>query len=435
MIGIRQIYLMVMNLMNDKQAILQRINYLDIENELPEVQILSASDDIPMDIFISSLGFEERVLAVPKILAENKSLKAERGPIALVCLYRTNKNENEGNREKLLGYINTFCKEIRDININSSANLSADIRAEVKKVADANPQRLLNIVFDISTASGNLILSIMHALIEQSHFSPVNLVIAYSEALQYLPTSDEYSRDADDLVLKAASPGDQTTLHEYGVSEVDINELYPGMSRENRPEFIIAVPSYRTERLSRCLQRITDEPVGNLDNFVHWVLGSPPSPDRAFRLDMQKRIITKLMQEMCGDESVDGRGSSLQSENHSIASTLDYRDILGKLVEKIDAYAGKNISVIHMGSKMQAVGIALALFARPEVSVCYARPAHYNSTQYSIGIGSAWYVSFGCLSKVAQSVKSIGTLKFATKIKGAYDEGNQAQICQNCVCA
>ncbi|MGJ3701283.1 hypothetical protein [Variovorax sp. AFSI2.2] len=157
-----------------------------------------------------------------------------------------------------------------------------------------------------------------------------------------MPTSAQYANDSESLVLTACRPGDESSVHEYGVAEVETNELYPGKSNENREEFIIAVPPYRTERLSRCLQRLTDQPLADPDNFIFWILGSPPEPRRSFRLEMQRKVISSLLDEMSGHEQgVGAKVEVLDDANSVEASTLHYQQILRIVIEKVDAQAGK----------------------------------------------------------------------------------------------
>ncbi|MEW6293356.1 MAG: hypothetical protein AB1544_08630 [Pseudomonadota bacterium] len=256
----------------------------------------------------------------------------------------------------------------------------------------------------------------MRWLIQRFPKHQLALTIAYSEPEEYCPSEENFQEKGEDLVLSACRSGDSTSLHEHGVSEVEINELYPGDSQENRPEYIIAIPSYRTERLSRCLQRLTDEPLADPDQFIHWILGAPPSDELHWRLELQRRVIRRLLSELAGGDE-ESTNKVLTSENHSVASTLDYRQIVKLIFHRVDGNLGKNVSVVHMGSKLQAIGVSLTLTARPEVTVCYAKPTRYNAAQYSQGIGPAWQIRFPDLAPVVAAMRKVGTLRFISKIE------------------
>lgn len=398
--------------MRDKQAVLRTIEFRDIEPDLPRVVPLSTLQ-LQADVFLTSLGFEERAVSIPAFLSQRLAASNPK-VLCLLAQYSSNLEDNEVNRGQLLQHLSTFCDETRTLPADQPGDLSVALQESLTRRKPAD--RPLHVVVDISTASGNLTLSIMSALIEWAEASPLHLTIAYSEPEEYFPTWDEYASDSEKLVLTACKPGDNSSVHEFGVAEVDFNELYPGKNIENREEFIIAVPAYRTERLSRCLQTLTDQPLADPDKFIFWIFGVPPETGRKFRLDMQRRVITSLLRSMSGHEHDGIKAVVLSTENSAEASTLHYADILRIAIEAIDREAGKNISVVHMGSKMQAVGMSLALAARSEVTVCHARPDRYNAALYSRGIGSTWGVGIANLGELVSQVRRIGTLEFTTRI-------------------
>ena len=396
--------------MKDKQAVLRRVDFLHVEPQLPAVVPL---EDVSLeaDVFVCALGFEERCPAISARIA----LQSQSFALGLTAIYSSNREDNEHNENTLLSNIGKFCARSETLAADQPDLLSHELNEQLNGLTPRSGR--LQVIFDISTASGNLILSVLNALIKHSKSRPLDLTIAYSEPEEYLPTSAQYANDSESLVLTACRPGDESSVHEYGVAEVETNELYPGKSNENREEFILAVPAYRTERLSRCLQRLTDQPLADPDNFIFWILGSPPDPRRSFRLEMQRKVITSLLGEMSGHEQGVGvKAEALDDANSVEASTLHYQQILQIVIEKVDAQAGKNISVVHMGSKMQAVGMALALAVRSEVTVCHARPDRYNASLYSSGIGPAWGVRFEDLGEIVDSLGRIGTLELQAKI-------------------
>lgn len=399
--------------MRDKHAVLHTVQFEDIAQCLTEVQPFDLTET-PIDVFICALGFEDRALAIATRLAQSDWYKTNPVGKAIICSYTTNTLENESKREALQSAISHFCPSVIQLPSDLPSDLAQGLRSELISAKKSNDG--IRVMLDISAASGNLILSVMHVLAEISVHCPIALYIAYSEPAEYFPSEENYQEQGEALVLRACCKGDSNSPHEHGVSEVEINELYPGTSQENRPEYIIAIPSYRTERLAHCLQRLTDEPLSNPDQFIHWILGVPPSNERLWRLEWQQRVIRRLLSDLAGGNE-ESCGRALTSENHSCASTLDYRQITKILIERIDGNLGKNISLIHMGSKLQAIGASLALAARSEITVCYAKPARYNTNQYSGGIGPAWQILFSNFAEVVSSMRQIGTLRFIPRIQ------------------
>lgn len=399
--------------MRDKHAVLHTVAFEDVAQNLTEVEPFVVAHQA-IDIFICALGFEDRSLAIASRLSETEWYRKNRIGKAIICSYTTNTKENEAKRESLERAISQFCLDKIELPSDLPCELAQGLRNELLSAKKSNGS--INVMFDISAASGNLILSVMHVLAEVSTLCPISLSIAYSEPAEYFPSEENYQEKGEELVLRACCTGDCNSPHEHGVTEVEINELYPGESQENRPEYIIAIPSYRTERLARCLQRLTDEPLADPDRFIHWIFGVPSTDERRWRLDLQQRVIRRLLSDLAGGDSEPGN-KALTQWNHSLASTLDYRQIVKLLFERIDGNLGKNISVVHMGSKLQAIGVSLALTARPEVTVCYAKPARYNTNQYSGGIGPAWQLYFSDLAAVVRALRQIGTLRFIPRIE------------------
>lgn len=399
--------------MRDKHAVLHTVQFEDIAQCLTEVQPFDLTES-PIDVFICALGFEDRALAIATRLAQFDWYKANPVHKGIICSYTTNTLENELKREALQCAISQFCSSTLELPSDLPGDLAQGLRNELTSARKSNDG--IRVMLDISAASGNLILSVMHVLAEISTDCPITLSIAYSEPAEYFPSEENYQEQGEELVLRSCCKGDNNSPHEHGVSQVEINELYPGTSQENRPEYIIVIPSYRTERLAHCLQRLTDEPLSNPDQFIHWILGVPPTQERLWRLEWQQRVIRRLLSDLAGGHEESG-SRALTSENHSCASTLDYRQIMKILVERIDGNLGKNISLIHMGSKLQAIGVSLALAARSEITVCYARPARYNTNQYSGGIGPAWQIQFTDFAEVVSSMRKIGTLRFIPRIE------------------
>lgn len=399
--------------MRDKQAVLSVVEFTEIGSTLPDVLAFVPPNE-SVDLFICALGFEERIFAIPSEMARSESHCRRPQTKAIICSYRTNPSENEANRERLENALMVFCKDKVELTGDSPSTLAQGLRAELIPLLEE--KGVAHVIFDTSGASGNLILSVIHTLAKCAVAGRLTLTIAYAEPEHYFPSEEKYQTQGEELVLRACQAGDDTSLHEHGVSEVEINELFPGYSQDNRQEYILAIPSYRTERLTRCLRRLTDEPLSDPDSYVHWILGVPPSEERRWRLELQERVIQRLLCEVGGNpENADIK--LLTQDNCSKVSTLDYRQIMSLMFHKVDTNLGKNISVVHMGSKLQAVGVSLVLSVRPEVTVCFARPEQYNPAQYSRGVGASWKVLIDDVGRLVKELGRIGTLRFISRLE------------------
>ncbi|RST52637.1 hypothetical protein [Variovorax sp. MHTC-1] len=398
--------------MSDKLASVREIPYSEVEGYLPPVEPFDWDGEFP-DVLICALGFEDRTRAIVGRLAQTVDPSKSKHPLAVYCEYQTNNEDNAANRGPLLALLNVAYERSVSVTADDPASLRARMLDELSQVATSSAKPI-SVMVDISAAAGSLILTLCAVLTEFSATHRMRLRVAYAEAGSYEPSKDAYEVNGEQLVLKACSSGDASSLHEFGVAEVEINELYPGSPQEGREELIIALPAYRTERLSRCLRRVSSEPILPIGDHVHWILGEPPANELAFRLEFQKRVITRLL---VGESEAVSSGKALTSENMSVTSTLHYQQTTRRIVEIVDAHLGHTLSLVHMGSKMQGLGAGLALAVRSEVTVCYARPTRFNPKLYSCGIGPMWQVDFSDFGVVVDMLRTVGRLQMTTAVE------------------
>jgi len=393
-----------------KLGSLRTTSFVDVENYFPQVKKLGPQSLPKPDIFLTTLGFEKRAVEIPKMLSVAWRGQSELTATAIVGEYSTNQKDNELNRAPLLSLLNDFCGSCLTIDANQPSKIYAAaahlINEQIEKKGDRSA---LNILFDISGASGNFILSAMRAILN-SH-QKVNLVILYAEAAQYFPLEEVDTERRTEQLKEACSLGTATSFIEYGVQSPEKNELYPGCFLDNRPDFVIAVPSYRSNRMLRCLQSIGDQILAAPKDNVYWIFGLPPATHNHWRPQFQRDMVLRLLREISGSGNAQDE-AFLNGENTSLCSTLDYREIIGPIVSIADNHIGSRLSLIHMGSKMQSIGLAFALTARPEIAVTFARPDAFNPNMYSDQVGDCWQIVFDNLSQLIDSVMKVGSLKF-----------------------
>jgi hypothetical protein len=395
--------------MSDKHGFVRQLKFEDACSDLPEVTPWDGAC-APFDVFICALGFEDRAPAISQHLAA--STKSADGRRAVIFEYPGNELDNEKNKGALFAAVSSFCGQVEV----SAADVPQGMRQAVRSAVLGSHERgKRRVVFDISAASGNLILSVMYALLELREH--VELEILYSEPQDYFPDRSSYESAPQALIEEALKAGDESSMVEFGVAEVDVNELFPGAELESRPELVIAIPAFRTSRLVRCLQHLTDQPLASPAESVFWILGGPPSSTLHWRTAYQKQIVNTLMARLVGMEPSDGLAPKLNEKNCEVCSTLEYKDILRTLMHQIDVRTGQSLSIVHMGSKMQAIGVALCLTVRSEVRVCGARPQQFNASQYSRGVGAKWRLDLTELEKIVERLGLIGTLELQTKLE------------------
>ncbi|MDT4852013.1 hypothetical protein FQZ97_862290 [compost metagenome] len=101
---------------------------------------------------------------------------------------------------------------------------------------------------------------------------------------------------------------------------------------------------------------------------------------------------------------------SLPEDRWCSCDALDYKQSAKILYKQIDSKSGANISVVHFGTKIQAVGVALALVGRKEVSLVNARPSSFSASSYSKGMGKLYKIEFGDTKSVLEELSSVGSL-------------------------
>lgn len=357
----------------------------------------------PIDIYIQAAGFEERVLAIPNAILQAGSVV--RGPI-LLGRYRTNSDDNAQRETELKPLLNAFgVGDFVPFNADSPESTSSAIKNALEGKADN-----VHIAFDISGASSTLILSVMAVLLCSGR--TMRLSIFYATAAKYHEPNEAAHRQP------TIKWGD-TDLSEVGVSEVEVNELYPGRHHDHLPTFVIALPSTAPARMKRCLGYLGIEPLSGTEDRVHWILPSTDNPEHKWR---QKAVMQAVL------DIVYGESHNAERERHGAKALIElprglieysdvgnYRECARALIELIDAKAGHNISLIHLGTKVQGIGVALAMAARQEVALVSARPQAFAASTYSDGIGKMFALTIDNPVAVVRHLSAIGTIKVEAK--------------------
>lgn len=94
-------------------------------------------------------------------------------------------------------------------------------------------------------------------------------------------------------------------------------------------------------------------------------------------------------------------------------STLDYKDVAGKLGELWAEWEGRHhMVVVTLGSKMQHFGTFLFLLAHWDVGLVLSEPGEFVADRFSTGIGASWIVDLGEIGELNKLVRRRGVLEF-----------------------
>lgn len=366
---------------------LQRVEVADILRYLPDIKLLDVTHDMAGrtdDLFLVALGFEDRCLWIPELLADKKEYGATR---AIYFEYGTNQSDNEFNKPRLLKAMESFARQVRPIPSDSD-DFPLQLRGLLSEICTKSESP--RITFDISVCSSRLLITALTVLFEFNF----HLRIVYSEASLYHPTKEEYEEN----------PGTWTSDEELGlargVSTIIRSPEHPGSRRDVLPETMIAFPTFKPERVRAILADIDPTLLIRPENRVVWLIGKPHLPEDRWRADVQRNIndipASVPTYEVC---------------------TFDYKktlEILDRIYRPFDCKYFVNIA--PLGSKMQSLAVVLFWYIRPEVSIYFATPREYNATQYSDGCKATWHIDFGPLVEVRKLLHSVGELRIRNSV-------------------
>lgn len=363
-------------------AYLRQVELIDILSQLPEIEPLNKQIS-PLkkgaDLFLCALGFEDRCLSIPELIAKTVERKCTE---ALYFEYATNVNDNEVNKPRLLKALQSFNTLVNPMPCDSD-DFSMNFRNLLSRVC--NKCQTPSVVFDISACSSKPLLLALKILFEFD----LRLCMVYSEAKTYHPTREEFKKN----------PHNWTTEEGFGlsrgVSAVIPSAEHPGYRRDRLQEVAVIFPTFKPER-ARAIIADTDEALitGPKDKIT-WIIGNPHLKKDNWRTDAIREI------------------NKIQTSAPSYeVSTFNYKETiqtLERIYRSLDCKYHMTIS--PLGSKMQSLGIALFWYMRQDISIVFATPKEYNARQYSEGCRRFWQIDFGELTHIRGVLDNVGQLK------------------------
>ncbi|MGO8905186.1 MAG: hypothetical protein ACLQMH_06115 [Solirubrobacteraceae bacterium] len=352
----------------------------DAVAELPDIIEFDARQVGDADLLICVLGFEERCLAVPQALASAGS----RVGAAAICRYATNPSDNELNERPLKDCLAEIAPASPRELSASSGELAAELRALLAEhTSDDSPVRVF---LDVSVASNTLIIRALAALLDAN----VDLHVLYAEADHYRPTRDEYE------ATRSAPEGAEQRQLAHGVLDVTVASEFPGHHAVALPHRVIVFPGFDRDRVRAAISQVDNDFIMEPDKApLTWMIGRPLHSEDGWR----QAALT---------EWHDVRS---QHEQH-VVSTFDYREAMYALEDVHRRYGlQSNLSIVPLGSKMQAIGITLFCLARREVAVVVSQPREYSAAAYTRGCRALWHVGLGRTSDISRSLRAIDTIR------------------------
>jgi len=365
---------------------IKEIELLDIINELPDILPLDCKKEFlnqEYDLFFCALGFEDRCLTIPELLADTENFTCNK---AYYFEYSTNREDNEINKPRLLEVFKKFT--------NSWDSFQCDSDEFPKRLRDTLENEIKikskpKVIFDISVCSSKLLLLAIKIFLEFD----IYLKIVYSEAAIYHPTVEEYKNNLQKWSIEEDF-GIAT-----GVGFVTPSPEHPGAQKEN-PDLIIVFLTFKPERTRAIIADIDESLLQRPNKRLICIIGDSHM-DEPIKMN-RKKIMKEINKEILELDGV---------ITYEI-STFDYKETLKKL-EQIykEKSTDFHINISALGSKIQTLGVSLFYYLRPDVSIYLSLPKKYNPTQYSKGYKATWQIDFGDNAKLKELLKKVGQIK------------------------
>ncbi|MBK8067052.1 MAG: hypothetical protein IPK27_05330 [Rhodanobacteraceae bacterium] len=375
-----------------KVCSIHRVDFAAVAESLPKIEPHVPRSNELIDILILARGFEERVVEVPRRLAQAKAIDSR--TFVMCGRYATNQTDNDNRFTELVQWL--AGTTIIDCDADSPSNTEQQIAALLSRCPRSRAHR---VVFDISGSSSTFIFSVMAALRRSS--TPVELEVVYAEADRYYP--DVQALEGESFELRHNASFASGRPREEGAGSAEFHESYRGLQVENRPSHIIGVPCLSTGRFERCLQQLGEEDSADPSEALTLIL---PYTD-ADAHNWREGAIEELARTFTANRTDD----ATKLPHVERCDTHVYVQILGVILRLADTHLGSNVYLVHFGPKLQTIGASLALLAREEIALMFTRPRKFFADRYSEGVGQVWSLRIGDLRKLVGDLRNVGCLQ------------------------
>ena len=299
------------------------------------------------DCMVVCAGFEER-----SVEALRRTVERGTNPSRVVVItYQPSYAENR--RDEICGAARSAGIEVLEVMYDRRD--PAGIGDEVGALVGGFDR----VFVDISGMSRFLIVQTLVALLTGIG----SLVVLYSEAAVYFPTKDQLDRD-----LLGSIHGTSLSYLSAGIFEVATDAALSSVAMPGAEIRLIVFPTFAPVQL----KNLVDELQPTYTDLVHGVRAMEEYRWREEAICALNRPVI----------------SAIQNCNEHSASTLDYRDTLGIL---LDLYRTRSmfdrLVVAPTGSKLQAVAVGLFRAVLYDVQVVYPTPRVFTEPRrYTAGV-------------------------------------------------
>lgn len=317
----------------------------------------------PGELYVAAGGFEERVVAFPRIIEPTSAPKNR----AIILRYLPHDTENKL-AQISEALVNRGCQSTcMAYDRHAPGSFDVDFKGELMAL-DAQA-----VCLDISGMSRLAILIIMDVVREMN----LPLRLAYAEACEYAPSQVDF-----EAARAAGSQHLPTSFIHTGVYDVLHVARLASIRMQNHATLLIAFDSFN-EALCQALV--------NVINPARFILinGRPPRQELQWRETATAYVHQGLRREW-----------SIEDDNEPIkvTSTLQYQETYDMLVKLYWTFSDRHrIILAPTGSKMQTIGCYLLRAIHDDVHVEYPTVQGFFADKYSTGVRETWIADFGRL--------------------------------------
>jgi hypothetical protein len=347
---------------------------------LPELQ---ACDQLQLqagDVLIHAPGFEDRTLAVAKLLIPGPQVSR-----AILLDYRPHNSTNR--LSDVRAALSDRSVDVTDADVVEYDRFEpGDFEARLQVRLRA--LKATRVIVDVSTMSKLEIMLVLHACCEMG----LLVEIFYAEAESYGPTQQQFE-DARQQ-NKVHQPTLQIFTGIHGVVRVD---SLASVAMQGQPTAALVFMSFNDALTQALLNTV-------YPSRLFLINGRPPVHN--WREEATAWIHDQVRREWAEDNPVDVPKEGGVALPRRVASTLDYRETVGLVLQLYWQLSSTHrILLAPAGSKLQAVGCYIVKALHPDIHIEYPSPDGFF-LNYSSGIGRSWLLN---LERVSDLIAAIAT--------------------------
>lgn len=307
------------------------------------------------DVFILCAGFEDRVLGCLQKALDSKSSVLK----TIIVEYSPLNPDNKLNGIEALCDSAGWKRKKETYDRENPAGFGENILRHLDNSVG-------RIFIDLSGMSRLLIVQLIVSLsVKPILFQKV--VLLYCEAAQYPPSQEE-------VKTKTESQADALVMFiSYGVYDLVVVPELSSIALQGQPIRLVVFPTFNTIQLTALLSELQP-------TYLTILHGIPPHKDNQWRKDAIAKI--------------NHVGELKNIEEYDVC-TLDYRDVLNRLLEIYDKHGVfEKLVVAPTGSKLQSVAVGLFRAFLSDVQIVFPKESHFiDPNNHTKGVGQIYSLS------------------------------------------